>query len=105
MEHSAAGGERDGGRHLCHWPGCPKPVSPRYWGCRPHWFALPSGIRSRIWAAYRPGQEVDKKPSAAYVAAARAAQRWIAENHPAGTAVPASAEGGDGPDPQLALFA
>jgi len=48
------------------------------WGCRPHWLTLPKEIRSRIWRAYRVGQEVTKTPSAEYVAAAREAQEWIA---------------------------
>jgi hypothetical protein len=47
------------------------------WGCRAHWFALPAGLRSRIWETYRPGQEISKTPSAAYLAAARDVQAWI----------------------------
>jgi hypothetical protein len=49
------------------------------WGCRPHWYALPDALRARIWAAYKPGQEVNGRPSADYVEAAKAAQAWIAE--------------------------
>ena len=64
--------------HDCHWPGCGKQVPPAMWGCRPHWFRLPRPIRDAIWRAYRIGQEEDGRPSAAYVAAARAAQEWIA---------------------------
>lgn len=63
--------------HHCHWPGCDKQVPPAMWGCRKHWFALPAEIRSRIWAAYRPGQEEDMDVSRAYAEAARAAQDWI----------------------------
>jgi len=64
-------------RHTCHWPGCPKQVPPAMWGCSPHWFKLPPHLRSRIWAAYRPGQEEDLKVSAAYLAVALDVQRWI----------------------------
>lgn len=64
--------------HTCHWPGCSVPVEPKYWGCRDHWFALPGHLRGRIWTHYRPGQEISKKPSPEYVAAARAVQDWIA---------------------------
>lgn len=47
------------------------------WGCKPHWFRLPKHLRDRIWATYRPGQEITKTPSAAYVAAAKDVQDWI----------------------------
>ena len=49
------------------------------WGCRQHWQRLPAEIRSRIWATYRAGQEIDKRPSAAYIEAARAAETWAEE--------------------------
>lgn len=68
--------------HHCHWPGCDKQVPPALWGCRPHWFSLPINLRNAIWRSYVPGQEVKATPSAAYVAAARAVQDWIAANHP-----------------------
>lgn len=68
--------------HCCHWPGCQRQVPPAIWGCNKHWFALPKDIRNAIWKAFRPGQEVDMRPSAAYIAAAKAAQDWIAANTP-----------------------
>lgn len=70
-------------QHHCHWPGCDKQVPPAMWGCRKHWYDLPINLRNAIWRTYRPGQEVAATPSRAYVAAARAAQEWIATNHPA----------------------
>ena len=69
--------------HTCHWPGCGKAVPPAMWGCRQHWFALPKRLRDRIWATYRPGQEIDKRPSETYLDAAKAAQDWIREQYPA----------------------
>jgi hypothetical protein len=63
--------------HLCHWPGCQEPVAPRLWGCPHHWRLLPRHLRLAILAAYAPGQELTKQPSAAYVAAARAARNWV----------------------------
>jgi hypothetical protein len=63
--------------HHCHWPGCPKAVPPKLWGCREHWFRLPAHLRKRIWATYQPGQEITKTPSAEYLAAAHAVQEWI----------------------------
>ena len=65
--------------HTCHWPGCEKQVKPAMWGCRKHWYTLPQSIRTAIWAAYRPGQEDDGKPSNAYLLAADEAQQWIRE--------------------------
>lgn len=65
--------------HTCHWPGCEKYVPPAMWGCKQHWFALPKHLRDKIWATYRPGQENDLAPSAAYIDAAFEAQTWINE--------------------------
>jgi hypothetical protein len=69
-----------GSGHTCHWPGCTRKVPPAMWGCRPHWFALPKPIRDAIWRTYRPGQERDRQPSAAYIDAARQARDWIEAN-------------------------
>lgn len=66
--------------HTCHWPGCGKAVPPAMWGCKLHWFKLPSRIRVRIWQTYKPGQEVSKTPSLEYIEAAKEAQQWIREN-------------------------
>lgn len=63
--------------HTCHWPGCKQQVPPARWGCRDHWYRLPKALRDRIWRSYRPGQEVDKRPSQDYLNAARAVQDWI----------------------------
>lgn len=72
-------------RHTCHWPGCPKAVPPAMWGCTYHWYTLPARLRARIWATYKPGQEITKTPSAAYLEAARAVQAWIKEQPNHGT--------------------
>jgi hypothetical protein len=66
--------------HKCHWPTCTVEVPPKMWGCKKHWFRLPQRIRTAIWAAYRPGQEVDKNPSEAYLDAAMKAHQWALEN-------------------------
>jgi hypothetical protein len=65
--------------HHCHWPGCDKQVPPAMWGCKVHWFKLPAGLRARIWATYKPGQEVNGTPTAAYLDAAMAVQAWIGQ--------------------------
>lgn len=68
--------------HTCHCPGCGKPVPPKLWGCKAHWDALPQQLRDLIWSTYVPGQEITKKPSREYLAAAITVQAWIAANHP-----------------------
>jgi len=68
--------------HHCHWTGCDRQVPPAVWGCKQHWYALPKPLRDRIWRAFRPGQEIDGRPNAEYVAVAREVQAWIAANAP-----------------------
>lgn len=75
-DYVRASTEHDGS-HKCHWPGCEKAVSPAMWGCKGHWFRLPASLRAKIWATYKPGQEITKTPSPAYIAVARQIQEWI----------------------------
>lgn len=70
--------------HHCHWPGCDREVPPKMWGCLPHWRKLPKRLRDKIWRNYRPGQEIDKQPSTAYIEAAGEVRAWILENYPSG---------------------
>jgi hypothetical protein len=63
--------------HHCHWPNCNRPVPPAMWGCKQHWFTLPLILRNKIWAAYRPGQEVNLTPSKEYIAVAIEVEQWI----------------------------
>lgn len=67
--------------HHCHWPDCEESVPPGMWGCKKHWFKLPSSLRAKIWATYEPGQEVSKDPSETYLAVTKEVQKWIRE-HP-----------------------
>jgi hypothetical protein len=64
-------------KHHCHWPNCPVPVPPKYWGCARHWRMLPKALRDKVWAAYVPGQEITKTPSQEYIRVAREVQEWI----------------------------
>lgn len=80
--------------HTCHWPGCKREVPPAMWGCSPHWFKLPVRLRNMVWAAYEPGQEISKTPSANYIAVARQIQDWIASQ----PADPKTARGGSDAD-------
>jgi hypothetical protein len=72
-------GQKQTRRHECHWPGCTQQVPPAMWGCRDHWYRLPKAIRDRIWRTFQPGQEMSLTPSADYLAAAKEAQAWIAQ--------------------------
>lgn len=65
--------------HRCHARGCNTPVPPKLLMCRRHWFMVPPALRDRVWATYRPGQEEDKRPSVAWMEAADAAIRSVAE--------------------------
>lgn len=66
--------------HHCHWPGCEKQVKPAVWGCTEHWYKLPQKLRNKIWATFKPGQEVKGTPSRDYILAAREVQDWIEAN-------------------------
>lgn len=72
--------QRVSGNHLCHWPGCNRQVPAAMWGCREHWYRLPQYLRNKIWATFKPGQEIFKTPSRAYVEVAREVQAWIEEH-------------------------
>lgn len=53
--------------HTCHAVGCTVAVPPRMLFCLPHWRSVPREWQKRVWAEYRPGQEVDKRPSPEYL--------------------------------------
>jgi hypothetical protein len=63
--------------HTCHRDGCRVTVPPRMFMCRDDWRALPKRFQDAIWRTYRPGQEVTKTPSRAYLEAARAAIEYL----------------------------
>ena len=64
--------------HHCHAEGCARVVPPCQLFCAAHWRTLPSRIRLAVLHAYRPGQEIDKQPSPAYLVAQRRAVMWVA---------------------------
>ncbi len=66
--------------HTCHWPTCNVEVPPKLWGCKNHWFKLPKRLRDRIWVTYKPGQEITKTPSTAYLKVALEVQDWCDQN-------------------------
>ena len=65
--------------HECHATGCELRVPPSLLFCKKHWFMVPRSIQNRVWRAYRPGQEEDKRPSREYLLAARDAVVAVAE--------------------------
>ena len=59
--------------HICHAKNCDLAVPPKKLMCKRHWFMVPPDLRKEVWREYRPGQEVDKEPTAEYLKAARKA--------------------------------
>ncbi|MCV7328365.1 hypothetical protein U8D42_27085 (plasmid) [Mycobacterium europaeum] len=59
--------------HVCRARGCDVDIEPRLFMCAHHWSLVPPALRESIRSTYRPGQEVDKQPSAQYLAFAAAA--------------------------------
>lgn len=73
MSSSAAGDV-----HLCHAIGCSTPIDPWRLMCAPHWKRVPPELQTAVWAAYRHGQEKDKRPSREYLEAAELAIAAVA---------------------------
>lgn len=65
-------------RHVCHARGCNTPISPKMAMCRRHWFKVPEALQAQIYELYREGQEIDKKPSVAYLEALKRAIEAVA---------------------------
>lgn len=63
--------------HHCHADGCQKEVPPKMFMCLKHWRMVPKTFQNEIWKYYRPGQEVDKKPSQDYVKATQLARAIV----------------------------
>ena len=59
--------------HFCHAKACNIVVPPKRLMCKRHWFMVPADLRKAVWREYRPGQEVDKEPTAEYLEAAQKA--------------------------------
>jgi len=55
--------------HRCHARGCETPVPPRKLFCLRHWRLTPRALQRAVWQHYRAGQEIDKRPSGAYLRA------------------------------------
>lgn len=58
--------------HRCHAQHCPTELPPQLFMCRKHWSMVPPALRASIKQTFRPGQALDKNPSAEYLAFATA---------------------------------
>lgn len=56
--------------HRCHAVDCPMDVPPKMHMCLQHWRMVPKAVQELIWKHYRPGQEIDKRPTIEYIATA-----------------------------------
>lgn len=65
--------------HTCHALGCRALVAPKLLMCGKHWRMVPHEIQRQVWATYRPGQEIDKKPSFEYIQAQKRAVAAVAQ--------------------------
>lgn len=65
--------------HTCHAVNCERNVPPWMHMCKPHWSMVPRTFQRALWVTYRPGQERDLQPSAAYLRAAANCVRSVAE--------------------------
>lgn len=65
--------------HHCHAHGCKVVVKPEMLMCLRHWRMVPKDIQRKVWAAYRPGQCNDKRPSEEWHLAADAAILAVAQ--------------------------
>lgn len=71
--------------HDCHAIECERQIAPSMLMCRVHWRMVPANLQREVWRTYRKGQEIDKKPSEAYMRAQMAAINHVAmlEGHEA----------------------
>jgi len=64
--------------HRCHAADCNVTVPPKLLFCLRHWKMLDISKQRLVWFTYRKGQEVDKRPSKAYLAASSLAISYVA---------------------------
>jgi hypothetical protein len=61
------------GWHPCTAKGCFTMVPPEHLMCPPHWGMVPGPLKTRVWAAYRPGQTAGSASPEWHIAADDAA--------------------------------
>lgn len=65
--------------HTCHARGCKISCAPKFLMCPRHWKMVDFNLQREVWRTYRPGQEVDKRPSEEWHKAADAAIECVAK--------------------------
>ena len=65
--------------HHCHAVGCERRCPPAMFMCGPHWRKVPKENQREVWRTYRPGQEIDKRPTSEYMQVTNEARRIVAE--------------------------
>ena len=65
-------------KHRCSAEGCDVLVPLKMLMCGYHWYQVPKPLRNAVWDTFRPGQEIDKRPSDAYRDAAYQAVEALA---------------------------
>lgn len=66
--------------HTCHAIGCNRQCPPRMLMCRLCWRRVPKHLQKAVYANYRPGQEIDKRPTREWHRAADAAINSLIES-------------------------
>lgn len=65
--------------HECHALGCGKEIPPRLLMCLRHWNMVSKTDQREVWEHYRPGQEIDKRPTMEYLAVQRRVVAKVAQ--------------------------
>jgi hypothetical protein len=81
--------------HHCHAFRCSVACKPTLFMCAYHWRRVPSVLKARIWATYRPGQCDDKRITKKYADTAKEAIIAVAKTE--GHVM-------SGSEPELALY-
>lgn len=81
--------------HHCHAYRCNTATKPELFMCAYHWRRVPSDLKARIWANYRPGQCDDKRITKRYADAAKESIMAVAKSE--GHVM-------SGNEPELALY-
>jgi hypothetical protein len=63
--------------HRCHAVRCEKEVPPKLLMCLTHWRMVPRRLQRLVWKHYRPGQEIDKRPTREYLDVMKRAIRAV----------------------------
>lgn len=65
--------------HHCHAENCDVKVPPKMLMCAKHWRLVSKPLQREVWRHYRPGQEIDKKPTREYLDVMKRAIEAVAD--------------------------